>query len=94
MYEILVRTLSIITNLHLDFFCILHAYTGLACSDSAGKCEGKEQGKNKEERREREPGEKCFCVCVCPPSTSQSISYKRMFIFIKYTIITCKIIRE
>ena len=53
-------------NLRLDFFCILHAYTGLACSDSAGKCEGKEQGKNKEEGREREPGEKCLCVCVSP----------------------------
>ena len=61
MYEILVRTLSIKLNtshLCLDFFCILHAYTGLACSDSAGQCEVKEWGKNKEEGRGREPGEK------------------------------------
>ena len=73
MYEILVRTLSNTKNLSLDFFCILHAYTGLACSDSAGQCEGKQRGKNKEEGREREPGEKCWCVCVPSHLTKSKI---------------------
>ena len=63
----------------LDFFCILHAYTGLACSDSAGQCEGKEWGKNEEEGREREPGEKCWCVCVPSHLTKNKI---QMYVYL------------
>lgn len=41
----------------------------------------------------RESQERNAGVCVSPP-TSQRVRYKCMFIFIEYTIITCKIIRE